>query len=608
MSYFKKRKIGKQIYVYRIERRGKKCKIETYIGNINCLPEDAREEVENYFKIKECSKNIYNVRDAILIADKDKETICKFYGAIWLIYQIEKEVGAITIINSMTFKITRTKTYDTGFYFFVAAVNRLLYPLSKNQLPEWITLINFNEVLGIDIDPEKFNSTNYWHHCNSITQEKVEDIINTIIRKVFHIIIDENTDFILPFDVTNFFTFICFENESELAQKGYNKQGRHRFRQIALSCLIDKDLKISVHYKIFKGNMNDSKIFNSVLLELIEQCHGCGKEVLTLVFDKGVVTEENIKNIDEHENVHFITSYSIKKLPKEFSSYLKIDISKYKVIDCRHNNLIDEKLKDKEDDSQNLNKSKIKAIWWEEEFWGKKRRFILTFSEALYEKHKHKFDENMSKLSDWLDEAKNKIKNNCRGYKTKKDILDKYRRAAEANDLSEDVFELTFKDNSLDFTYRRKMSFIDDYTKYFGKNLIVSDRFDLAIGKIVQIYIDKNEVEITFRHTKDDKCGSVWPIYHWTDNQMSCHIGMCILSLLYLQLIEYVLRKNNITKSAKYLIQKMHNVVTVKTIFNHVWKDPVEINDRDHEDEYCKMLFEIFSDKSLASIFNHKSE
>ena len=78
-------------------------------------------------------------------------------------------------------------------------------------------------------------------------------------------------------------------------------------------------------------------------------------------------------------------------------------------------------------------------------------------------------------------------------------------------------------------------------TIIFVKKVLISDRDDLSTGELVQLYIDKKDVEVVFKRLKMINVVGFNHIYQWMDDKICCHIGVCIIALSYLQLIKYVL-------------------------------------------------------------------
>ena len=600
MPFYRKKVLGNQTYVYKILNDENGARKEVYIGNIKSLPANVSEEVENYFRASEYAKSPINV-DAIIYAnDNDVLMESKKFGPGWIVYQIEKFLGCIKIIDTKI-KRVKIKTSTTGMYFFVAALNRTIEPLSKNQIPEWLKRIDLEYIMGIKIISSEFNSDNFWHHWKGITEQQIEDICNCILQRAFHMLKEKTRVLIGAFDATNFFTFFALINKSELAAHGYNKQKRNDLRQICLSCLIAHDIRISIHYKIYKGNINDKKLFKLILNDLIVQSKLCGKDEITLVFDKGMPSTETIEIIDSMENVHFVTSYSVKELPKDYSYLLDIDVDEFIYINCKHNIKLDEKIKySSTDDIDNLSDLKVKVFICTKKIWGKDRVLIMTYSEELYKKQKHTLDENLSKMSLWLNNAKCSVENKFNGYETEEKFMNLYGKMAEK-------LEIIFDNKSLSFTYKRNYTFIRDRIKQLGKNIIVSDRFDLGAEVLVDIYYEQYIVERVFRRFKNDDCTNVQPIYHWTDSNIACHIFSCILSMTYMQLIEYVLRKNEINKTAEYILNKLDAVETLIMRYDRLTHDNTVRHKILNMDEECKKIFELFSDDSLKQYFSIES-
>nr|WP_211341394.1 DUF1156 domain-containing protein [Desulfoglaeba alkanexedens] len=82
---------------------------------------------------------------------------------------------------------------------------------------------------------------------------------------------------------------------------------------IGVALLVSRDAQLPLFYREYEGNRHDSKQFNMILTEMIARMNeSSGNEEggLTLVFDKGMNSEENIALIDSTARVHFITTYS----------------------------------------------------------------------------------------------------------------------------------------------------------------------------------------------------------------------------------------------------------------------------------------------------------
>ncbi len=67
-------------------------------------------------------------------------------------------------------------------------------------------------------------------------------------------------------------------------------------------------------------------------------------------------------------------------------------------------------------------------------------------------------------------------------------------------------------------------------------------------------------VEDGFGLTKDEDQIRMWPIRHWTDSKIRCHIFTCVAALTFLRLIELRLRRAGLPITAKSAMQSMRQL------------------------------------------------
>ncbi len=96
------------------------------------------------------------------------------------------------------------------------------------------------------------------------------------------------------FDTTNYYTYMASHTESELAQRGKNKAGKHYLRQIGLGLLVARDSRLPLYYSVYPGNIHDSKHFETIMDEMFGIVCGLNrtKERLTVVIDKSILSPE----------------------------------------------------------------------------------------------------------------------------------------------------------------------------------------------------------------------------------------------------------------------------------------------------------------------------
>ena len=70
------------------------------------------------------------------------------------------------------------------------------------------------------------------------------------------------------FDTTNYYTYMASDTESELAQRGKNKEGKDWLRQIGVALMVSRVGRIPLFFREYEGNRHDSKEFNKILAEM----------------------------------------------------------------------------------------------------------------------------------------------------------------------------------------------------------------------------------------------------------------------------------------------------------------------------------------------------
>ena len=472
----------------------------------------------------------------------------------------------------------------------------MIHPVSKNKMHEWINSYDINNIFKTELNINKLSSDGYWQKWSRININDLQDIANKFFAKCLSFVNNKEYNPYCSFDTTNFYLFIATQTESELAARGKNKQGRDNLRQIGLSLLVDNKTGLILHYKVYKGNKHDSDLFSDIIDDVILQAQKCGKTELIIVFDKGINSEDNINVLDNKDNVSFITSYS----PSDKPILMSISLDRYHVVDCKHNRLIDEEIKLHPDKIDILEAKKVKACHIKYNFWGKERNVVLLYNPDTEKKQRILLDKNIETLRRWIVEAQKKVKLKVPYYRTKSDVMHLYNNMAKKCHLSPAVFELTFSENNgLKLYFKKRSTFINDYIKRLGKSILISNNLNLSCEKIVQLHFDKNVVENAFRQCKDNECCSVWPVHHWTDRMIECHIFCSLVAYSYLKIIELILIENWIEYSAKYILNKMAQIYSTTTILILPNLNKKEYFTLSNIDEVHKKIFSIFNYKYI---------
>jgi len=121
----------------------------------------------------------------------------------------------------------------------------------------------------------------------------------------------------LLYDTTNYFTQMSGETESELSRYAHSKAGKHQLRHVGLALLCNREEGVPLFHRLYSANTHDSKLFSQIQQELFRLLLSLrkGKERMTLVFDKGCNSPENLSEIDKSA-FYFIGTLSTYHHPK----------------------------------------------------------------------------------------------------------------------------------------------------------------------------------------------------------------------------------------------------------------------------------------------------
>jgi transposase len=100
----------------------------------------------------------------------------------------------------------------------------------------------------------------------------------------------------------------------------------------------------------------------------------------------------------------------------------------------------------------------------------------------------------------------------------------------------------------------------------FGRNIIIADNTDWTTAEIVQANLDRWEVEDRFRISKDDELISAYPVRHWTESKIRCHLFTCVAAMTYLRRLELKLQAAGLKRTASSVMEQMRRLHSVLTL------------------------------------------
>jgi len=468
----------------------------------------------------------------------------KEFGSVFIANELEKMINTIGIVDSIVKPDPREGGPSVGEYFFFAWVNRLIEPKSKNAIGDWYRKTDINSIRNVCLSD--LTSARYWEKWNRVSKEQIDAIAKAFFEKIWAT--QKKTPEYVLFDTTNYYSYMASSTKSEFFERGHNKDGKHYLRQIGLALLVDKATKLPLFYREYKGNEHDSKVFHRIIDEMFKVLCRLNhtKSRMTVVFDKGMNSEDNIAFIDNHHQIHFITTYStyfVQELARK-------DIKHFKSIKIRHNTGFEDK---------NSTEDFLLAYRTELKLWGRKRVVVVVFNPATQRKKLYTFRYKLQKIRQALLEFRRKYRQQKPRWKDFEIIKNRYIRLCKQMHIGSQYYHLELNSEKT-FSFRKNQHEINKAESLFGRQIIVTDNMDWSTEQIVQASLDRWIIEKEFRDTKSSNHIAVRPMFHWTDSKICCHLLTCVIALTIKRLLELHVKPVLGNVTAEKVIEEMRTL------------------------------------------------
>ena len=494
---------------------------------------------------------------ADLLGGKETDTVklkVEEFGALWLAHQIDRDVDLCSIVDDVVLRAERETGPSVGEYFLYCVLNRMIQAVSKNKLADWYRKTSIQHIRPVDLD--ELTSKRYWEKWDRVSETDLHAIARSFFERIWQI--EAPAADCLLFDTTNYYTYMASQTDSQLAQRGKNKAGKHHLRQIGLGLLVSRDSRLPLYYSVYPGNTHDSKHFESIMDEMFGIVCGLNKtkERLTVVIDKGMNADDNYAWIDEHSRMHFITTYStyfaqdLAATPLDRFEPADTAENRCCIEDCRENDC-------------------LLAYRTKGEYWGKERAVIVTYTPASARKQAYTFADKLEAMRQELLEMRAKVRDKAPHWRKEEAVRERYIRFCEHLHMSPQLYELKFEQSpdGLSMSFHKDTYLVNRKQAMFGKNIIITDNTDWLTGDIIEASLARWQVEDRFRLSKDDDLVGTSPFRHWTDSKIRCHLFTCVVAMTYLRRIELKMAAAGQKLSVEKIMDEMqhlHYLLSVK--------------------------------------------
>lgn len=468
------------------------------------------------------------------------------FGSLAALWNIAEELDIVGTIDRQIAK--RHQGLSCGQYILLAALNRALAASSKASLYEWYRKTALYRLLPAS--KRSLASQRFWDHMSYFDQRTIAKIEEELTgRLVEHFKVDLQT---LLFDATNFDTFIDTQTEAELPQRGHAKSKRTDLRIIGLALLVSTDFHVPLLSHLYPGNQQDATMFGSLTENLVVRYRQFAKECehITLVFDGGNTSQDNIEKLDKSQ-YHFVTSLTVT----HHKDLLEVPLGQFKAF-------------------SEPRLTGTTAYRTTKEIWGKTRTVVVTRSEKLLGGQLAGIKAALRKKRSALYQLRQKLRRSqqpeARGKGYTRESLQKHLDSITSGQYISKIFhaEITESNGYLDFVFSTDFIALAKLRRTrLGKRILCTDNHDWRTEQIILASRAQHHVEDAFKQMKNPHWVSFSPAFHWTDQKLRVHAFYCVLALMLSSLLQRKAAQAGIRLSIPALYEQLADIKEVINLY-----------------------------------------
>jgi transposase len=489
-----------------------------------------------------------SMRDRLL-RPKPAEVAFQEFGGSAAALSIAQALDVVAAIDHHVPK-RGTQGPSVGQYLLLAALNRCVAPTSKAGIAHWYGKTVLRRLLPLAA--KQLTSQRFWDNMERISPQQIaaieEDLAHTAVSRFG---LDLRC---LLFDATNFFTFLdSFNLRAKLPQRGHGKQGRDSLRLLGLAVMVTADGDVPLLHHTYPGNQHDSVTFHSVAEQLFERCRAFPQQVreITLVFDKGNNSEENLRLMQE-SSLHYVGSL----VPTQHPDLLAIPRQAMRRLD----------------------RSQLPGVWayrTQKVVFRANRTVVVTFNRKLFRAQSKTLSREIHKRQRKLERLQSSLRRRRPADRGKKPTVagveKKVKEILRGRHMA-DLF-ITQINKTRQGIPRLRFQFREAaYQKLsstlLGKTILFTDHGeDWSDEQIVLAYRAQHHVEADFRRLKNPYYLSFRPTFHWTDQKLRVHAFYCVLALMILNLLRRQLAQAGMALSIVEMMDQLTDIKEVTLLY-----------------------------------------
>ena len=406
-------------------------------------------------------------------------------------------------------------------YLLLAAIHRICQPGPKTEVPHWYG----NTVLAAwwHFPPERFTSQAFGDAFEQILPAEAPasapDPLDQAQLRLLGLWKEKQlvSRRLLAYDTTNFYTYIASTNtRNHLAQRGYNKQGRHNLRQVGLSYVLDGENGLSLCHHVYPGNVADSEEFSTALSRITSMLdhHQIARETVTLVVDKGSAALANTVALQE-ARLGWISALPWNQALLEWRQQPVEQLPP-----C------------------SSAQPGVRARGGKMLVHGQEYLCVLKYSAAFASEQLHSLTTSLSRVMQSLRRLASEL-NKPQARWSEDRVGHKIQGWLSAQFLHELIrYQMDTHQGRLRLQFDvDQNAFSKLLTQRLGRTVLLTNHMDWSAEQVVAGYAGQQQVERVFRGLKDGNWLGWGPMHHWTDRKIRIHAFYCMLGISLLQYV-----------------------------------------------------------------------
>jgi len=440
----------------------------------------------------------------------------------------------------------------------VLAINRLCDPGSELAVEQhWYPSTALEDLLHIE--KGKINDTRLYRCLDHLLPLKTQ--IEQHLKQRYGELFQAEFD-VLLYDLTSTYVEGMAE-ENSMMKRGYSRDHRPDCEQLVLALIVNPE-GFPFSYELFDGNRGDVTTLKTIL-RTVERKHGKARRVW--IFDRGVVSEENLATVRQHGG-RYLVGTSRSKLKQFEAELLKDDFEKIRSdVEVKHIPIA-----------------------------GGEETYILCRTAGRKEKEKairSRFATKIEKALRGLEKriAEGKLKDR---FKMERNLGRIQATHPQVADLYDMAVEETKQGTRL--VWRQKPEQQQWLEAREGAYLLRANLTADSAAELWKKYIQLTEVEAAFRTLKSEL--EIRPLFHQLEKRVKAHVLVAFLGYALLVTLKHLLKRTDSEYSPAKALKRLSELHSVDIVLptvdgREIWLRRVSKLDEDQRKIFHQLQLQL---------------